>query len=196
MGTTLSRHSGFTAISKIDRGTYDGLVSSGEETFERLFMSSSGSPTSTSGRLILGYFTARKTETTANVRVISGNVAAAATPTLCRIGLYTEAANGDLALVASTANDTALFASTFTPYVRAWTASYAKVMGQRYALGILVVSGAAMPALYGNGGVSSSEAAIAPRLCGMVTGQADLPVSVLAASVAANNACPYGVVLP
>lgn len=157
----------------------------GEETFPRSWAASNILP-STSGSLRLTFFTARKTETTVSVRVCSGGTAAAATPTLCRIGLWTvDSSDNSVSLVASTANDTALFAGTNTAYTKSWSSSYAKVAGQRYALGVLVVTGAASPTYPGlvMGGGLAAESAIAPRITGTLTGQTDLPSSFTSAGL-------------
>ena len=137
-----------------------------------------------SGSLHLTYFDADKTAVVTTVGARSGGTAAGATPTVARIGLYSVAANGDLTLIASTANDTALFSAANTNYSKSFSASATVTRGQRLAVGVLVVSGATMPTLVGNSGnAGSSELAIAPRLCGLVTGQTDLPSSVAAGSV-------------
>lgn len=172
------------------------LLASGEETMSRPDYVTASAVTTVSGNMRLAYFTARKSETTTQVRVNTGTTAAAATPTLCRLGLFSIAANGDGSLVAAIANDTTLFAATSTPYTRSWTAPYAKVAGATYALGILVVSAAATPTLGGLTLASAAEAAIAPRLTGSIPSMTDLPASFLAGDVAATGGWLYGAVLP
>jgi hypothetical protein len=176
-------------------GYTSSLVTSGEETFSREVATSSSVAVATQS-LRLAYFTARKTETTTQVRVITGGTAAAATPTICRIGLYSIAANGNGSLVASTANDTALFAGLTTAYTRSWTTPYAKVAGTRYALGILVVSGAATPTFVGQSIGNAAEAAVAPALSAALTGQSDLPSSFTAGALTTTGNRNYGVILP
>lgn len=171
------------------------LLASGEETMLR-DLAVSGSLATGTGNLRLSYFVARKTETTTQARVITGSTAAAATPTVCRIGLYSINAAGDGTLVASTANDTTLFAATATAYTKSWSVAYAKTAGTTYALGVLVVSGAATPTLAGAGVTTAAEAGIAPRLCASVTGQADLPGSFLVGGLTAGTTRFYGAVLP
>lgn len=151
-----------------------------------------------SQRLLLSYFTARRTEAIASLGAVTGNTAAGATPTLCRMGLYSVAGNGDLTLVASCANDTALFAGTNTRYVRAVTqVGVTKTAGQRYAFAALVVSGATMPNLYGRQPFGSVGAwpDTATRTKGRVASQADLPATILAASVTVEGTAIYGEVL-
>lgn len=169
----------------------------GEATFSREFADASTGVV-TSGAMRLTYFTARKTETTTQIRVTSGTTAAAATPTLCRIGLYLIGAANEGTLVAATANDTALFAAASTSYLRSWTTPYAKVAGQRYALGILVVTGAAAPTIAGYSLATALdvENTLDPRLTGRLNSLVDLPGSFVAASLVTTNTRYYGVLLP
>ena len=135
-----------------------------------------------SQELRLTYFTALKTETVTQVRIPCGSIAAAATPTLVRIGIYQESPDGSLTLVANTANDTTLFAATYNEYTKALAAPFKKYKGQRYAVGILVVSAAALPTFLAphpnNASVLGSVLGRAPRMHGCVTAQADLPSTV------------------
>lgn len=172
------------------------LLTTGEATMHRR-VATSNTVGQATGVLRLSYFTARKTETITQVRVISGGTAAGATPTLVRIGLWTVAADGALTLVASIANDTALYAATNTPYTRALSASYGKVAGQRYAAGSLVVTGATAPSLIGGiVNFNATEAGIAPRIGAALTGQTDLPASIAAGSLVDSAQLPYIVLLP
>ena len=139
--------------------------------------------TSTSGRLWLTYFTANRGTPVTTAIVGTGGTAAGATPTLVRIGLWTAAADGSLtALVASTANDTTLLAGTNTAYPKALSATYNPIYGQRYAAGLLVVSGAAMPNIQGTTTVTGFLNAN-PRISAYVAGQTDLPATVAAGSL-------------
>lgn len=183
-------------IPSVEEARAVNLLTSGQETIPRMDVVSSLSTASQGLRLT--YFTARKTEVVASMKMITSGTAAAATPTLCRMGLYLVDDSGDLTLVASTPNDTTLFAATHTPYTKALSASYAVARGQRYAWGVLVVSGATMPAFHGLGPFpgSSAEHAVAPRLAGQVTGQADLPATIASGSVSNSGSMYYGVLLP
>lgn len=167
----------------------------GEATMRRRDVSSNSVATG-SGTMRLGYFTARKTETVTQVRIASGTTAAGATPSLARIGVHSVAANGDITLIASTANDTTLFAAASTAYTRALTAPFNKVAGQRYAVGILFVTGATAPTTLGNGVLPATENGTAPRLSAFITGLADLPASALAAATLDTGLVPYAVLLP
>lgn len=159
------------------------FLTTGEETMPRMFAFQSN-VTAATQVLKLTYFSARKTETITQVRMTSGGTAAA-TITLCRIGIYSVAGNGDITLVASTPNDTALFAGTFTRYTKSLSASWAKAAGTRYALGVLTV-GTTMPHFYGLS-IGFDHASEPPRLGGAVTAQSDLPSSVVSASISSGS---------
>jgi len=148
--------------------------------------------------LRLTYFTARKAQTTTKVRVRSGTTAAGATPTLCRIGLYLIDGVGDGTRVASILNDTALFNLASTGFTRDWSVPYLMVVGQRYALGILVVTTAALPTIagYTYGTAMDEEGAMTPRLTGRLSTQTDLPASFVDTSLIASVSRYYGVILP
>ncbi len=139
------------------------------------------------GTLALSYFTADKTEAINTVTVFSGATAAAATPTLARVGVYSVAGNGDLTLVASTANDTTMFATANTAYPGTLTTAFNKVVGQRYALAVLVVTGVAAPSFHGKQLQSTvpfhNLTRVSPAIIGRVTAQTDLPASVTAGSI-------------
>ena len=146
----------------------------------------------------LTYFTARKAQTTTRVRVRSGTTAAGATPTLCRVGLYLIDGAGDGTRVASILNDTSLFNLASTGFTRDWSVPYVMIVGQRYALGILVVTTAATPTIVGYTYATSmdEEGAVAPRLTGRLNTQTDLPVSFTDASLSLTINRYYGVILP
>lgn len=171
------------------------LLTVGQETLPRHIVAGTNVATPPSGRILLAYFTARKTETIAQLSATTVT-AAGITPTLCKMGCYSVAANGDLTLVGATANDITLFAAASTSYARATTASFGVTLGQRYAFGVVVVSAAAMPNFNGINQINSTEAARAPRLAAALSGQADLPASITDASLSALNGMIYGVLLP
>jgi hypothetical protein len=167
----------------------------GESTLPRqLFAGAVVTPAS--GNVRLTYFTATKTELISQVRTFSGGTAAAATPTLCKVGIYSVADNGDLTRIASTANDTTLWSATNTAYTRSLLTSFTKVAGQRYAVGQLCVSGVAMPAwpatTFSAGTEWSSQA---PRISATHNGQTDLPATI-PNPAGVNSQMIYTVVLP
>lgn len=187
-----------TGVSLNRNPLYDpNALAVGHETLPRLNAASSAGTTATQS-LRLSYFTAIRTEPEASVRVLCGGTAAAATPTLVRIGLYSVAANGDIALIASTPNDTTLFATINTAYTKAYSVAAQLTAGVRYARGILIVTGAATPTFFASlaSTVFGNELAVAPRLSASVPGQADLPASVVAASLGAAAFSFYSVGLP
>jgi hypothetical protein len=168
------------------------LLTTGEETFSRLMAQQVLAWSS--GSLRMSYFTARKSETVNSV-IGYNSGAAAATPTLCRMGLYTVNSDGSLTLSASCANDPTLFATASTRYVRPLSAPFATVAGQRYATAVLVVTASAMPTFVGAGtpfGAWNS----APTIAASFAGQTDLPSSVAVASLGGSGAMPYMEVSP
>jgi hypothetical protein len=172
------------------------FLTTGEEVFPRELATASGAPTA-SGQLRLTYFTCRKTESTSQLRMYSGSTPAAATPTLVRMGLYSIAANGDGALVASTTNDTTLFSVASTMYLKSWSAPYTKTAGQRYALALLIVTATTLPTLLGsflgNAAMASSSA---PVMSSVILSQTDLPASYTTASLVVSGHRYYTELLP
>jgi hypothetical protein len=177
---------------------FDGsALASGEATMPR--WAATASTTMSTGALRLTFFTATKTETVNNVRIVTTGTAAGATPSLIRVGLYSVDSSGNLTLVASTANDTTLLAATNTQYGKALSAGYAKVAGQRYALGLLVVTAAAAPTVLGNtmaGSGSEFGSGALPRLTGFISAQSDLPATITGASITDSTGFLYAVVKP
>lgn len=182
--------------SLLKRTDLNGL-DNGESTMTRGELTSTPSAT-TSGKLALSFFTATKSETINNVRAVTADIAAAATPTLCRIGIYSvDPVTKDLTLVASTANDTTLFAAIDTTYTKALSAPLYKNKGQRYAVGVLIVSAAAMPTLIGKTYRSpANEAFMQPHIVAALSGQSDLPATISDSSLAATSVNPYFAVTP
>lgn len=153
-----------------------GSKVAGEETLQRPAVT--GTAQTTSGWLLLTYFTARAATIATNVSLSTSGTAAAAAPTLARIGLYLVNADNTMKLVASTANDTTLFGTTFTTYTKAFSTPYTLIPGQRYAVGVVVVSAMLVPTFAGAGPSVSAMALVAPRLAGYLAGQSDLPSTV------------------
>lgn len=161
----------------------------------RAIVNTAGALTSQGLRLV--FFTAVRAETWATIATSVGGTAAGATPTLCRMGIYSVAGNGDLSLVASHANDTALWNTPSARAPKTLTTPLAATAGQRYAIGALIVTAATLPVLAcADPILPASMLSTAPRLCGLVTGQTDLPNSVSAASIADSGFIIYGEVLP
>lgn len=192
MGTRIER-TATVGLADVQPGN---LLATGVETVSRVSVSMNNA--TGTGSLRLCYFTARKSLTATSSRMYSGSTAAGATPTLVRWGVYSLDAAGAGTLVASIVNDAALFATQNTAYTRALSAPLALTAGQRYAFGLLVVTGAAAPTVAGFACVAAlqPELALAPRMCAALGGQADLPASFTDASLAnGSGIMHYGVML-
>ena len=169
-----------TAVNTPSTDIYNGdAIEAGEELMSRRDVIGA-SPLDASGTLHLSYFTARKTETANNIRMLTDNVAATGV-TLARMGVYAVDGAGNLALITACANDATLFDDVYSPYQRVLTTPFSKVKGMRYAVGVLVV-GSGMPSITGIT-CSGTDASLPPRLCGIVAGQADLPANITAGAV-------------
>lgn len=146
----------------------------------------------TSGTVNFVYFTADQNMTVSNFSIRTGGTAAAATPTLIRMGLYSESVVGDLTLIGSTPNDTSLFSSTLTMYTKALSTPVDITMGNRYAFALLQVSAVAVATISGsNVQVGSSESAQSPRLFCILASQTDLPSSVVFNNLALGGSHYY-----
>jgi hypothetical protein len=175
----------------VDTLQADALVT-GESTIPRRVINSGGCP-SGNGNCRFTYFTAKKTETITQVRVPSGSTAAVGA-TLCRVGIYSVDGSGNLTLIASTPNDTTLWIATNTGYTKSLSASFSKVRGTRYAVGIIVVGSSTAPQFNGIG--ASADVGIAPRIAGVVGSLSDLPSSQTAGSIGDTVVQAYSVLLP
>lgn len=164
-------------------GVRAGDIITGEQSISR-YDATADFIAPASGACTFMYFTAGSNRQVTKATMVCGSTARS-TPTLIRIGLYTVAANGDMTLVASTPNDTALLASSYTPYEKALSVAYTFVPGQRYAAALLEV--ATTPGnVYGCPSFVSN-AGISPRICATKTGLSDLPASQTDATLTANN---------
>lgn len=171
-------------------------LSAGVSSVERSDVTTQAQPT-TSGSLRMAFFTASRSLTAGQVRIISGGTAAGATPTLIRVGLYSIDGSGNGTLVASTANDTTLLAGTNTVYTKALSSTYEIGSGRRYAAGILVVTGATAPTVQGaSSSLSGTECQQAPTISALLSGLADLPASFTAASLTGATGRPYIAFVP
>lgn len=165
------------------------LAAGGEYAMERGPLASSSALAS--GSMYVTYFRAKKTEPITKIAVETTGTAAGATPTLVRMGIFSVGADDGLtALLAAITSDTALLSVANTKYQASLTSTFSKVRGTRYACGLLVVTGAALPTMVGWPGASAqvgTDLAVSPKVTGVVTGQTDLPSSVAAASVVGNS---------
>lgn len=179
----------------------NSLLTVGEETTPRKYVAGNiAGPTSTDLRL--SYFTARKSEAITQVRTYVGSTAAAATPTLCRIGIWTAGLDGALlALVGSTANDVALWSVVGLEYTTPLQTPWAKVAGQRYAWAPLIVTAGARPTFAGHtiasdGGGFRTESGRSPRITAVSAGNADLPTAVAVGGLGTSGIFYYASFVP
>jgi hypothetical protein len=178
------------AVAGVGRDPY--MMTAGEFVYPRLLATAATAAVTSQG-LFISYFQAKRTETVTQVTLATDATAAAATPTLCRMGVYSVPDATALAthtLIASTANDTTLFATTNTSYTKAFSASFTKSAGQWYGVAVLVVSGAALPTFRGlphaaNNSTNTWAPANYPPISGSIAGQADLPATYASNTVAA-----------
>lgn len=171
----------------------DFTLASGETSMPRAtgLSSNAVAALAVSQHLHLTYFRARKTESIASVAVLSGGTAAAGS-TLVRIGIYEIDASDNGALVASTPNDVLLLAAANTEYIKALSASFSKVVGRQYAIGMLVVTAATLPTFHGTSATTTGVAALEyyrlPRVAAAHnTLQADLPATFTSGALGASS---------
>ena len=139
----------------------------------------------TSGVLKLTYFRAQRTETISEVRAWVGAVAAGATPTRAQYAVWEATEDGALvAMVGSTPNDTALFsAPNQSAKTKSLSVSYQQIKERYYAVGLLVVTAAAVPQFGGTFVGVDSESGDADRWCGQIAGLTTLPATASAGTV-------------
>lgn len=172
------------------------LLADGQGTYNRRFILTN--TTMVSGRIVFTYFTAAYDQTVRSLGAYTGSAAAAATPSLCRLGLYAvDPLTEDLTLLTQTANDTTMFDSSATRFVRPVEVAVDVVAGGRYAFAPICVSAAAMPSLYSSGvaGGSGVTSQVPPRVQAQLSGQADLPATVANSGLAVAGVGYYGEVL-
>jgi hypothetical protein len=175
---------------------YGMPLASGECSHDRRFLGSAGS--GASGDLQLTYFTATKTEAITQLAMYTAGTAMT-TPTLVRFAVYSAATNGNLTLLASTVNDTALLAASATRYIKALSSTWSKTAGARYAVGFLSVA-ASVSSVYGASDIGTPLADTIwgrePRLSGKRSGQSDLPASINSGDLTDTRRNPFVECLP
>lgn len=136
-----------------------------------------------SGRIQLEYFTAPDTWDAASIYKVAGSIPMSGTaPTMIKFGVYSVASNGDLTLIAVTANDTSLFTVAFASATKAFVAPCPFVRGNRYAAATLVITAGTIGNMWGTATMAGGMLDDAPTLAKQVTGQTDLPSSIPTAS--------------
>jgi hypothetical protein len=142
-----------------------------------------------SGSMLLSYFVADESLLCGHVASISGGTAAA-TITTAKQGLYSvDPTTGNLTRIGVTPNTTTLFAAINTSYPTALSAAAQLTRGNVYALATLLV-GTTMPTLVGV--LPIADVNLTPRRSGLVTGQTDIPSSVLGTGVSTASGFVYG----
>ena len=163
-------------VARVDAKT----LTTGEATIPRSVLGAT--PAVATGDMHLTFFRSVKTEPTTNVTLWTSGTAAAATPTLVRVGIYSVDSPGNLTLEGSTATDTSLFGSTYTKYTKALSAPFTRTAGRQYALGVLVVSAGACPSFVGAPHLGVTIVAnilnTSPRRTAYLGSNADLPATV------------------
>lgn len=192
-GNTFEGGRNSTTLPAVLDGWNDGRCDDGQETLPRWAATNSSSITMSSGALRFGYFTARRTATVTALRINSGSTAAGATPTLVRAGLYSVDSSGNLTLMSAITSDTSLLAAALTTYSRNLAANQTVVAGQRYAIGLIVVTAAAAPTVTGCLAATGGENSLSPQLCATITGQTDLPSTITAGSLTQTQSLIYAV---
>lgn len=173
----------------------DGYPNPGDATLDRRYLN--GIVGTGTQQLRLTYFRSHRTEPITQVLTATSSTAASG-GTLCRVGVYKEETNGDLTLVASTPTDTALWIAANTSYTKAFSATWNKIAGQRYAMGILFV-GTTAPTYVGasvSAGTFGPTELRSPRIAAILSSQADLPASILNASLTTGGPCIFGEFIP
>lgn len=174
-----------TGFTTAGQDAIDNYPPTGEETMPRDAVNTAGTGGITLGtqNLCLSYFTARHTGNVGSAVTRTGSGGAGATPTICRIGIYSVASNGNITLIGSTANDTALWNAANTTFTKALSVATPLTAGSRYAVGLLVVTGSTAPVILGNPVTPAPLAGLAPLTAGLVAGQSNLPSSVASGSI-------------
>jgi hypothetical protein len=190
--------SGAPTVNGVPIDALGQMLTTGHESLSRLSLMSNIVGAGGSGRVGFTYFTGRRAETVNNIAQLCGTAAAAGL-TLARMGLYTVAANGNLALVAACASDTSLFNAANTLFTRTLAAPYAIIPGQRYALANIQV-GATPSDLTGlalaSGAQIAAELQLFPHLMDVLLGQGDLPATVNVVALSGSTNAAYGRVFP
>jgi hypothetical protein len=157
-----------------------------------------GTVAMTSGLARFAMFTARRTMTAGGVRVLAGDTAAGGTPTLVKLALYSADSSRDLTFtaltrIAVTASDVTVFAAANTSYSTAFITPTVIDEGARYAVGVLVVTAATAPTVWG---IVGGAAYAGPWYGAQAAGQTDLAASYTAGALANTPTVPYATVPP
>lgn len=122
-------------------------------------------------------------------------------PTLCKVGFFSVGAgndhDSDLTLLLTSDNDSSLFTVSNTAYTISFPDYTTKTAGQRYAVGVLVVSQFEMPTLAGVSvsTVGALEADVSPILSAELSGQSDISADVTS-TLSTSTITHYVALLP
>lgn len=160
----------------------------------------------TTGRVHSTMFTARKAQAITKIAAYSGNVAAAATPTLVRMGFSLVSLDGTTkTLVCETANvatggcqevngsevvtqNVRWGLTTFSEYqaplsnARSLPTTYTFIPGRRYAFDMIVISSATLPQVYGHNSIPVGRALRTPKINYAQNTQTDIPTTAVTLS--------------
>lgn len=164
-----------------------------DETFPRLFINNQTALAS--GSINFSVFTSRS-DATINTLRVANHDAAGATPTLIRAGVWEWNDDTDSGtLVASSANDTSKFSAGQSVNTFTLSSPWNKRKGIKYAIGVLVVSGFAMPSqvgiVRGFTGAVGDMLNSGQRLAGIMGGNADLPTTLTSQTGGGPVTSPY-----
>lgn len=146
-------------------------------------------------QLVVTYVTPLRNITVQNFNMVTSAALTGTGITAIRMGLFTAAANGDVTLVAESANDTALFATGNTLYTKAFDtarglpASYAMTRGTRYAVGVAIIATTVTAGSWRAGDLTvGALASLVPVMSAVKSPVTDLAT---ATTLTANSKVPY-----
>jgi len=168
----------------------------GMQILSRRYLPSSGSITQPAP-IVLTYFTAVRDETLTRLSAYRSGTQSAGVVT-AKFGVYSvvgdpQVVDGDLTLIAATANDPTIFSTSTVTFIRSTLAPYDLAAGGRYAMAILQVA-TTTGQLMGNN-IPSSISGVLPRIAGTVNAP-DLPQIIKAVDIGPSGLLFTGVLLP
>jgi hypothetical protein len=143
-----------------------------------------------------GYLTAPRTETVTQLVLRCGAVAASATPTVVQFALYSVASNGNLTKLSETANDTALLSAQNTDYAKALGASVPLTAGQRYAIGVLVVTAGTVPQVAATNTLGGTSSTLLPYMATTYAASGSFPSSIVFGTLGIHASVIYAAAIP
>lgn len=157
------------------------LLDNGGESIWSRESPSPSSNASINQQLRLNGFRCKRTGSVGRIIMFSGGTAAGATPTLVKVGAYHRNDDDTYSLVGATPNTVTMFAGTNATYNTAFAAPWYKFKGDDYLIGVLIVTGAALPTIQGPftavANTTGTFLLPAPVKVGCLPGQTDLPTS-------------------